>query len=210
MAEHLTEADFQHWKNNRLQSITKHRSQWNYYDYDVAATIATYDQHLISTPNYVPLSFRFVKAILWTETAIGLSDWHRAPMQIGTRTDPGLHDLLTKEHGKLIMPPDYSLVLTESNVPVVPLFNIWAGIGYLLKRFAHYADVPVRAQVNSLQDSDSRKSKLGRDKKPKQANTYLAIVGWDVMTTAEIARRYNGGGDNYYQQKLEFCLTLID
>jgi len=114
--------------------------KWDQWDSVIQEAVNEYNQHLAETPGYVALDWKFVKAMLWTESGGGSPAWTKNPMQIGAHPeDPGMEALLSgKEGGNLIMPPTLKVPLTKDTIPEMPEANIRAGIGYLLMRAAKY------------------------------------------------------------------------
>ena len=191
MAEHGSEAKFEKWCKARAIDISKNETAWDAYDFDIGSTIGAYNQHLRSTPNYHPVEFRFIKAMIWTETGATAEQWNKKPMQIGNPGDPGLKDILTSRQGKLILPLNYQQLLTASNVVTIPLFNIVAGVGYLLKMFAHFgfeATTKLTSQhaVHTVHRFNTSTHEEQVVLKPLKE---LTITGWDAMNTALIGRR---------------------
>jgi hypothetical protein len=75
-------------------------ARWHEYDCNIVSIINEFNRHLASTPQYRPLDWRIVKAMIWTETG-GPTDasWRSRPMQIGHPSDPGLQALLGGKEG---------------------------------------------------------------------------------------------------------------
>nr|WP_315399633.1 LysM peptidoglycan-binding domain-containing protein [uncultured Duganella sp.] len=49
----------------------------------------------------------------------------------------------------------------------------------------------------------------GQILKFKKGSVQRVITGWRQITTDQIARRYNGGGDPNYAKKLDYALSLL-
>jgi LysM domain len=156
---------------------------------------------------------------------------------IGNEGDPGLRALLSgNEGGELIMPATLRQRLTITSVITNPRHNIEAGTAYLLMRHARYdirtvkdaRDTRVHSVLVKSGDSLDRIARengttvellKGRNAasvilRPGQTLQYekgalrKVIVGWELITPASIARRYNVG-DPHYGQKLTYCLDVI-
>lgn len=230
-----TRSKFELWQETIDLSLKD--SRWNSYDCDIKRVVGEYNQHLLNQEHYRPLDWRLIKAMIWTESG-GPNNraWKRNPMQIGNPGDPGLRALLSKdEGGALILPPSIAKVLSESSALSSPLMNIRAGTGYLLMRLARFdiADVVDDTAVVSVvevrrgdtyskiaHDNGSTVSTLkmlnrgilalspGMSIKCQKASMRKVIVGWEPITTAHIASRYNVG-DPAYARKLNYCLSAM-
>ncbi len=174
--------------------------------------------------------------MVWTESG-GPSNaaWKSRPMQIGNPGDPGLKALLEgNEGGSLIIPESLMSGLTSQIAGRDPRMNIRAGVGYLLMRCAKFGfqtttDGPVTSYTIKPGDSFDKIAhqngsttatlqKLNPTVKvliPKhtiniqKATTSKVITGWQPITNATIAKKYNVG-DPRYADKLAYCLTVIE
>ena len=67
--------------------------RWNEYDETIKREVAFYNQKFAGVANYVPLDWRIVKAMVWSEVMAGPdgnpTEWQTRPMQIGVTGDPG-------------------------------------------------------------------------------------------------------------------------
>jgi|GEM_PF-408639 len=130
--------------------------KWDQWDSVIQEAVNTYNQYLAETPGYVALDWKFVKAMLWTESGGGSPAWNSNPMQIGAyEADPGMNALLSisgDEGGNLIIPPEFKEQLTKNIIQKIPEANIRAGIGYLLMRAAKYANKRVLEQNPTIQE----------------------------------------------------------
>ncbi|MFH7811484.1 MULTISPECIES: hypothetical protein [Acetobacter] len=80
---------FEKWQDTINES--RYSDRWNAYDSDIKNIVNEYNRYLINTPNYRPLDWKIIKAMIWVET--GGPDnpsWRSRPMQIGNTQDPGL------------------------------------------------------------------------------------------------------------------------
>ena len=62
-------------------------TRWNEYDETIKKKVAFYNQKFVGVANFVPLDWRWVKAMVWTEVMAGPKanpdQWTRLPTQIG-------------------------------------------------------------------------------------------------------------------------------
>jgi hypothetical protein len=209
---------------------------WNDYDATIQQTVNAYNTYLPTTTGFTPLSWKLVKAMVWTETG-GPSKpaWLSRPMQIGNAGDPGLAALLGgKEGGDLIMPPKIADGLTLQNANL-PEKNIQAGVGYLLMRAANYAYVNVEDIADVVHDyvvkpgdtftSIARRSgstvaelnalnpgvgslRIGQKVSVRKAKISKKIVGFKKLDSAMVAKLYNTK-DERYADKLDYCLKVM-
>lgn len=135
------------------------------------------------------------------------------------------------------MPPKWRGRLTTGTVRSMPAHNIRAGIGYLLMRMANFEfqsmlapgakailEVAIKpgdslAKIAKSQGStpeiikklnpSSNMLRPGQILKFQKGSIQRVITGWRQITTDQIARRYNGGGDPRYGQKLDYVLGLL-
>ncbi|HLJ45202.1 MAG TPA: LysM domain-containing protein [Bryobacteraceae bacterium] len=225
---------YEKWQETIDEALTD--NAWDEYDCDIWRIVAEYNKFLGGTPGYKPLDWKTVKAMLWTESG-GPSNaaWKSRPMQIGNSGDPGLKALLGgQEGGSLIIPPSLKSGLTVQIAGADPRMNIRAGVGYLLMRCAKFDQltttegpvVPYTIKPGDSFDKIARENgstpatlqKLNPTAKvlmPKQtisiqkAKTRTVIVGWEPITNATIANKYNTR-DGRYADKLAYCLTIIE
>lgn len=143
-----------------------------------------------------------------------------------------------KEDYELIVPKSWRSQLTKISVTTMPIHNIRAGIAYLLKRLAKFEYQTISdADTNIYQvtvksgdtlekiakkknttidvlrtlnpDIDERKLKLGQILKYQKASRRRVISGWQNISTAVIASRYNGNRDKKYAEKLDYVLKHL-
>jgi len=128
---------FEKWKDGIDKA--KDNPKWNAWDCEIQKAVNEYNDHLSSTPGYVRLDWRIIKATIWVESGPHQLDWNFRPIQIGVSTDPGMNAFLSgDEGGHLILPPTWKGRLKPETVRTMPTHNIRAGIGYLLMRMARY------------------------------------------------------------------------
>ncbi|WP_454725041.1 MULTISPECIES: LysM peptidoglycan-binding domain-containing protein [Cupriavidus] len=212
-------------------------AKWSTHDCEVQIAVNEFNRHLSGKAGYMPLDWRLIKAMLWTESGAASAQWSTKPMQIGVAGDPGLASFLSgDEGGELILPPAWKGRLTEGSVRSLPSHNIRAGIGYLLMRMARFehrntpaADATVYEVTVKAGDSIERIARHhgstpemiralnpaagvlrpGQVLKYRKASIRRGITGWRDIGTDSIAQRYNGGGDPNYGRKLEHALGLV-
>ncbi len=225
------------WKEEINKAVSD--SAWSRWDCEILAAVKEYNHHLSSTPNYILLDWRVIKAMLWIESGANNSDWATKPMQIATLGDSGLNKLLSgKDGGELIMPPLLQKKLTSALATSHGTYNIKAGIGYLLMRMAYFE------QKNVIDKDDSRIKELIIEKsdslhklakkyfttvdtlKQMNANTEIlrpgtklryrksakqkVITGWRQISPTSIAQKYNSNGDPLYKDKLDYALSYVE
>jgi len=160
-------------------------AKWNVYDCDIQVAVNEINRHLSGTTGYRLLDWQLIKAMVWVESGAGSAAWKTRPMQIGVPGDPGLASLLSgKEGSDLILPPAWKAQLTVASVRTTPA---------VLKKLNPTANVLRPGQVLKYQ----------------KAAVQRVIVGWQVITSALIQRRYNGDGDPKYAEKLDYVLRVL-
>lgn len=85
--------------------------RWNEYDDTTKQEVAFYNQKFADVAGFVPLDWRYVKAMVWTEVLAGPAgnskEWQQRPMQIGVGSDPSLGVVSSeKDDADLIVPED--------------------------------------------------------------------------------------------------------
>jgi hypothetical protein len=227
---------FEKWQDGIRKAVGN--SHWDTYDNELKTAVSEFNRHLKSTPGYRQLDWLLIKAMLWTESGASSSEWSAKPMQIGVPGDPGLTSFLSdREGGELIVPPSWQGRLTIGTVRSMPAHNIRAGIGYLLMRMANFEfqsvlaadakailEVVIKPGDNLATIAKAQGSTPEIMKKLNPISTMLrpghilrfqkgsvqrVITGWRQITTNQIARRYNGGRDPRYAQKLDYALGLL-
>ncbi|WP_229476941.1 lytic transglycosylase domain-containing protein [Massilia rubra] len=210
---------------------------WNDHDCDIQLAVNEYNRHLGTTPGFSPLDWRFVKAMLWTETGGANPEWKKKPMQIGVPGDAGMMALLgDKEGGKQIMPPNIRALLSSDSIRTNPSHNIRGGIGYMLMRMAKFAYVSVREPGSRVEEvkvgsgdnfdkiasANSSTIEVIRELNPRlnvlhkgdvvkfqMASMQKVIAGWRQINAAAVMDRYNGRRDPRYAEKVNVCLTYL-
>jgi hypothetical protein len=231
----LPKNGYEKWQDGLRKAVGD--SKWDAWDCEIQMAVNEYNRHLSGIAGYRSLDWMFIKAMLWTESGAGSSEWNVKPMRIGVQGDPGLTSLLSgNEGGNLILPQAWRGRLSISSVRVNPTHNIRAGIGYLLMKLANYEyrsvpdtdtkiyEVAVKAgdsfdkiakahgtTIEELKKHNPSANVLqkGQVLKYQKASVKRVIIGWRSISTQAIAQRYNGGGDPNYAKKLDYTLSLI-
>ncbi|NHZ66745.1 LysM peptidoglycan-binding domain-containing protein [Massilia genomosp. 1] len=226
---------YEQWQQGVVNGAGK--PEWNIHDCDIRVAVNEYNRHLAATPGYSALDWLYVKGMLWTETGAGSSEWKIKPLQIGVPGDKGMMALLgNHEGGDLIMPPAYRSGTSSGMVRTNPTHNIRAAIGYLLMRLAKYEFQSIRepgsrveevkvdsgdtleriasknkSTVEVLRELNPRANVLHKGDviKFQKAKTAKVITGWRPINHSNIARWYNGGGDEMYVRKLDFVMPYV-
>ncbi|MCD9188729.1 MAG: hypothetical protein LUM44_20085 [Pyrinomonadaceae bacterium] len=111
-------------------------ARWNEYDELIKKEVTYYNNKFAATAGFVPLDWRYVKAMVWTEIQSGPAkeavQWKDFPLQIGRyEADPG-YKVISEglDNSDFITPPELRQELqTKTNVKGKN--NIRAGIAYL-------------------------------------------------------------------------------
>jgi hypothetical protein len=224
------------WKATVDDGITN--TAWDDHDKTVKTEIATYNTRFKDTPKYTAVDWKQGKAMVWVESG-GPSNaaWSGRVLQIGNPGDAAL-PVLEKagEHSDLIMSAQLAKNVKLASEIQKPAVNIQAGLAYLFTRMAKFeyqsiitgstvettkvksGEGPekvaqrVGTTVEVLKDMNPEMKKvlqIGQELKYKAAHMEWVISGWRDFTTANIAARYNGGGDPDYQSKLDYVLDLF-
>ena len=228
---------FEKWQDTINGSKTDKR--WNDHDATIAAAIKEFDTHLGETKGYAPLSWKLIKAMVWTESGGPDSPWWKSrAIQIGNPGDLGLDALLgDKEGGDLILPPAMKPKITKASINTADI-NIMAGIGYLLMRAASYEvvsvpdprdtktfEVPIKPRDSLALIAEKNQSTvemlkfLNPNLSPRKmkvgdpVSVRKASMQKVIKGWSKIDTRFAAEnynvGDPMYFTKLEFCLKLI-
>jgi len=137
-------------KNDSRFIASMNDASWNDYDEVIKREVSEYNRKFGSTPGYVQLDWRLVKAMVWTEILAGpkgnSEQWSRYPLQIGRfSADPGAEVIRNgRENSDLITSPktrkEFQGNITGKN-------NIRAGVAYLYAR-AIRKNVEYRTRVD--------------------------------------------------------------
>lgn len=131
------------WKVSRAKAIGN--PDWYIYDNFIKKIVGELNQHLSKSrqiSNYQPLDWKWIKAMIWTETGAGNSAWKTRPIQIGNKFDDGIKEVTiptrpVKYH--LIVPDTWNKYLINK-VDIIrndPEYNIRAGVALLMIIMAH-------------------------------------------------------------------------
>jgi hypothetical protein len=214
MANHpCTDKGFKFWANGLEDA--KINPDWDAYDTHIQRLVSRYNDYLLGKGGYVPIDWRLIKAMIWTETGVRYEHgkpWKKVPMQIGVRSDPGMHDLLTNPNRKLVVLPDLWLDLTPSKITSNPYINIEAGTSLLFLRMAHFGlvNVPDKLKTDKQSLADTTHSHKTHHRAHPRPKKIMAITAWRPFTSQMIYMRYNYPGDACYAHKLDYSLQLID
>lgn len=226
---------YEQWQQGIVNGAGK--PEWNTHDCDIRVAVNEYNRHLAATPGYSALDWLQIKAMLWTETGAGSPEWKIKPLQIGVPGDAGMMALLgDREGGDLIMPPAYRSGTNSGMIRTSPVHNIRAGIGYMLMRMAKYAFQSIREPGSKIEEvkvgpgdtleriakNNGSTVEVVRELNPRatvlhkgdvikfqKAKTTKVVTGWRPINHSNIARLYNGGGDDAYVRKLDFVMPYV-
>jgi hypothetical protein len=209
---------------------------WDDYDATIKAEVTEYNTRFAGTPEFVALDWKMFKALLWVESG-GPSNaaWKGRVMQIGNPGDKGWPVIRDgKESAPLIMSEQLKKdVKGDINKPEL---NIRAAMAYALVRLCksemRSVDDPKDATIyehtvekgESLASIATKKGstlevmkklnpsanlQIGQKVKYRKASIQRVILGWMPLTSANLASRYNGGGDSNYAAKLDYVLGVF-
>ncbi len=109
-------------------------ARWNDYDETIKAEVAFYNQKFNRTSGFVPLDWRVVKAMVWTEVLAGpkgnSEQWQNFPMQIG-RFSADLGYSAVKSGGENSDLIASNELRQQISADVTGKNNVKAGIAYL-------------------------------------------------------------------------------
>lgn len=128
-------------KNDERYLASMHDATWNEYDETIKRDVAFYNKKFSGTPGFVPLDWRYVKAMLWTEVKAGPkgnpTQWTTYPMQIGRFADDKgyvtVRDAKTDEGADFVVENELKQQVQDKN-NVFGQLNVRAGIAYLYIR----------------------------------------------------------------------------
>lgn len=209
------------------------------YDQTVQSELRDYTARLGSTRGYVEPSFRLIKALLLIESGgPAAPSWRGRVAQIGNLGDPGYGVLKAgAENSALVMSPDLRARLADTPIND-PILNVRAAIALIFTKAVQAATTSVvdpadplmRQHIVGKGDSFSRIAQTERSTVPdirasnpaisptlrlkEKVNYHHAsminqISGWNAIDAGFLARRYNGGGDPDYGDKLNYVLAHL-
>jgi LysM repeat protein len=162
--------------------------------------------------------------------------WNARVMQIGNTGDPAYTIVKNlKENTKLVVNPSLDLKGDIND----PFINVKFALTYLMQRHVTgetrsiKSDTDKKTYTETVKNGDSfsaiaarvgttievlqqmNPTKVTMIKKGDvlsyvKASLQKVASGWMVMTTETIAKRYNGGGDKNYKDKLDYVLAVFD
>ncbi len=118
-----------------------HDARWNEYDETIKKEVAFYNQKFSGKgTNFIPLDWRWVKAMLWTEVYgpnIKSGFWQRLPMQIGRFAQDFGYEAVSKagqDEGADLVVEDELKQKVQVKGNVTGHLNVRAGVAYLFIR----------------------------------------------------------------------------
>ncbi len=209
------------------------------YDQTIQAELRDYTARLRSTPGYVEPPFRLMKALLMIESGgPAAPSWRGRVAQTGNLGDQGYGVLKTgSENSDLVMSPDLRATLASTFIND-PVLNGRAAIALVFTKAViavtvsavDPADPLLRQHVMTKGDSFNRIAHTERSTVPDirasnpsispalrlkervsyhHASMVRQITSWNVIDANFLARRYNGGGDPGYVEKLNYVLVRL-
>lgn len=131
---------FFNWCETRRIAALSGLLEWDKYDLLIRKLIYEMNNHLgRTTPHYLTIDWRWIKAMAWTETGAGDRQWNSNVMQIGVSSDPGILAVTDRDNEmtKLITPPIYAWQnLKKEKIKTIPEMNFRAAIIYLMSRLS--------------------------------------------------------------------------
>ena len=131
---------FFNWCETRRIAALSGLQEWDKYDPLIRKLMYEMNSHLWrTTPHYMAIDWRWIKAMAWTETGAGDRQWNSNTMQIGVSSDPGILVVTDRDNEmtKLITPPINSWQnLKKEKIKTIPEINFRAAIIYLMSRLS--------------------------------------------------------------------------
>ena len=209
------------------------------YDQTIQSELRDYTARLGSTRGYVEPPFRLIKALLLIESGgPAAPSWRGRVAQIGNLGDAGYGVLKAGgENSALVMSPDLRARLADTAISD-PTLNVRAAIALIFTKAVQAATTSVvdpadplmRQHVVTKGDSFGRIARTESSTVPdirasnpaispnlrlkEKVNYHHAsmvnqITGWSLIDANFLARRYNGGGDPDYADKLNYVLAHL-
>ena len=212
---------------------------WNKWDEEIRTTVNAFNDYLsATTPNFRSLDWRYIKAMLWTESGAKDKAWDSRPMQFGNRGDKGKVELLSPDPIKkieyeLIVPKKYRTNLDTG------AHNIHQGVAYLFKKLAnfdfkliydpdpttYFITVKQGDTLAKIAKANNTDIEILKNMNPEVVNPLnlkpnmklkyrkgarkRVITGWKDISTMSTAKNYNGNGDPTYCARLNYVLQLL-
>ena len=209
------------------------------YDQTIQAELRDYTTRLGSTPGYTEPSYKLIKALLLIESGGPAAPaWTGRVAQIGNLGDAGYGVLKSgAENSALVMSPDFRGALASKPISDSVL-NVRAAIALIFTKAVQAAtgsvvdarDPQLRQHVVSKGDTFGRIARTESSTVPDirasnpgisptlrlkekinyhHATMVSQITGWSLIDATFLARRYNGGGDPDYEEKLRYVVGLL-
>lgn len=169
------------WKNTYANAGSDAR--WNAHDTLIQQEVAAYNKKFGKTTGYVPVDWRWIKAMVWVESggpdAKDGKVWTSRPMQIGNAGDAGMSTLTKREEGSdLVMSDELFVAITQKSKNAVedPNTNIRAGIAYLFTQM-------MKSEYQSVVDESDSSTYTHAVRK---GETFATIAQHERTTVAEL------------------------
>lgn len=156
---------FFNWCETRRIAVLSGAPEWNKYDPLIRKLMSEMNSHLWrTTPHYMAIDWRWIKAMAWTETGAVDEQWDSNIMQIGVSNDPGILAVIDSDNEmtKLITPPVLEWKnLQKAKIRTIPEINFRAAIIYLMSSLSISGIRSVKKPcLSPLSVTISRKNKL--------------------------------------------------
>jgi len=227
----------QKWKDTMAAAISD--VAWDDYDAVIKKEVAHYKSKFATKPALPHVDWLILKAMLWNESGgPKQSAWKTRPLQIGNKGDPALDVLLQGKEGSHLVVDQTVIMDLKAGKINTPAINVRAGIAYLYTRMATFDHQSVRdpkdknryqhkvvggdnlskiakkvgTTVDELVSMNPEASKMihpGDILFYHKASIEMIIKGWRNFDVKTVAKRYNGGGDPFYEDKLNYILKQI-
>lgn len=118
--------------------------EWYIYDDYIKRLVSEMNHHLSTSKNvenYKPLDWKWIKAMIWTETGATVAAWRTRTMQIGNTGDDGIDEVAIparpRKHNIIVPQTWHSLLKNQQDlIRSNPEYNIRAGIALLMIKMA--------------------------------------------------------------------------
>lgn len=186
MKKNKEELTFFSWCETRRIAALAGIQEWNKYDPLIRKLMSEMNSHLMrTTPHYICVDWRWIKAMAWTETGAVDEQWNSNVMQIGVSSDPGILAVTDSDNEKtrLITPPGLGWKnLKTTQIRIIPEINFSAAIIYLMSSLSISEIRSVKKPcLAPLTVTISRKNKLST----------LDDIIREKHTTKEVLREMN-------------------
>lgn len=225
----------QKWKDTIGKAINDAR--WDEYDAIITGEVSSYENRFPALCGKV--DWRLIKAMLWTESGGPDNPaWKGRALQIGNSGDPAYDVLKSGEENTSIIMTEILKKKIKTQSINRPSLNIQAAIAYLYARMSKSSTISAKSLTDTkvytyevvggdslekiakklgttVDELKARNSKASGTIYPKmefqymKANLKKIIYAWRDFSAANIAERYNGGGDENYETKLNYIVKEI-